>query len=89
MILEAARFPRDKVCGDCLNPAVWPILDRLGLSSAVRALPSTVPSTMRFSVSGHHELEIPIVSTTCSASSIEERIVRRRDFDALLAARAC
>ncbi len=89
LILEAARFPRDKVCGDCLNPAVWPILDRLGLSSAVRCLPSTIPSIIRFSVSGHPELEIPIQSDRDPSLSLEERIIRRRDFDALLAARAC
>jgi len=88
MILEAARFPRDKVCGDCLNPAVWPILDRLGLSSAVRALPSTVPRVMRFSVSGHLEVEIPMSTSVEGLSSGEERIVRRREFDALLAHRA-
>ena len=88
LILEACKFPRDKVCGDCLNPTVWPILEQLGLASAVRSLPSTTPAAMRFSVSGHREVEIPTTAPSDEHSYHEERVVRRRDFDALLAARA-
>ena len=43
LLLEAARFPRDKVCGDCLNPAVWPVIERLGLRTRIDALPSSTP----------------------------------------------
>lgn len=39
LLLERAVFPRDKVCGDCLNPAAWPVLERLGVAEAVAALP--------------------------------------------------
>ena len=39
VLLERATFPREKVCGDCLNPACWPVLDRLGVTEAVRQLP--------------------------------------------------
>jgi geranylgeranyl reductase family protein len=39
MILEREKFPREKVCGDCINPACWPILRRLELADAVRASP--------------------------------------------------
>jgi flavin-dependent dehydrogenase len=39
LVLERAAFPRDKVCGDCLNPDCWPVLARLGLEEQVRALP--------------------------------------------------
>ena len=82
MILEAARFPRDKVCGDCLNPAVWPILDRLGVSSRVRKLSSSSPQLIRFSIAGHRSMELPL------RSSPGEFVVRRRDLDALLVERA-
>jgi geranylgeranyl reductase family protein len=37
--LEREKFPREKVCGDCLNPACWPILRRLELADRVRSLP--------------------------------------------------
>ena len=39
LLLERENFPREKVCGDCLNPACWPILRRLGLMEEVRTLP--------------------------------------------------
>src|SRR5207253_2432022 len=39
IVLEREKFPREKVCGDCLNPACWPVLERLDLAQHVRALP--------------------------------------------------
>src|SRR4051812_14798694 len=38
-VLERENFPREKVCGDCINPACWPVLRRLDLAERVRALP--------------------------------------------------
>src|SRR5213592_4942032 len=39
IVLEREKFPREKVCGDCLNPACWPVLERLDLAQHVQALP--------------------------------------------------
>jgi flavin-dependent dehydrogenase len=39
LLLERAVFPREKVCGDCLNPSCWPILERLGVADRVLAQP--------------------------------------------------
>ncbi|MGI8891005.1 MAG: NAD(P)/FAD-dependent oxidoreductase [Chthoniobacterales bacterium] len=39
LVLERARFPREKVCGDCLNPSCWPVLERLQIADALRVLP--------------------------------------------------
>jgi menaquinone-9 beta-reductase len=36
-IVDRARFPRAKLCGDTLNPGALAALDRLGVSSGVRA----------------------------------------------------
>jgi len=38
VVLERETFPREKVCGDCLNPSCWSVLDRLGVTEAVREL---------------------------------------------------
>ncbi|MEY2518244.1 MAG: hypothetical protein QOF24_3 [Verrucomicrobiota bacterium] len=38
LLLERENFPREKVCGDCLNPACWPILRRLEVAERVRSL---------------------------------------------------
>src|SRR5258705_8743699 len=34
-LLDRATFPRDKLCGDTLNPGTLAMLGRLGLSSAI------------------------------------------------------
>lgn len=38
LLLDAARFPRDKVCGDSVSPSAWPLLDAIGASDRVLAL---------------------------------------------------
>ncbi len=35
LVLDRARFPRDKLCGDTLNPGALGVLSRLGLDTAV------------------------------------------------------
>ena len=35
-LVDRARFPRDKLCGDTLNPGTLSILDRLGMAGPVR-----------------------------------------------------
>src|SRR6185503_6344714 len=34
-LVDRARFPRDKLCGDTINPGSLDILDRLGISGPV------------------------------------------------------
>src|SRR5438876_185223 len=29
LVLDREKFPREKVCGDCLNPSCWSILERM------------------------------------------------------------
>jgi menaquinone-9 beta-reductase len=38
LLVDSARFPRDKVCGEGVSPEAWRILDRLDAAAAVRAL---------------------------------------------------
>ena len=38
VLLERETFPREKVCGDCLNPLCTTILERLGIAARVRGL---------------------------------------------------
>lgn len=39
LLLDRSRFPREKICGCCLNPGGWEILDNLGVAEAIRAAP--------------------------------------------------
>src|SRR5437773_11663045 len=52
IVLEREKFPREKVCGDCLNPACWPVLERLDLAQHVRALPQANLDLVRLLQSG-------------------------------------
>lgn len=38
VLLEAARFPRDKVCGEGISPEAWRLLDAVGATERVLAL---------------------------------------------------
>jgi geranylgeranyl reductase family protein len=38
LLLDAARFPRDKVCGEGISPEAWRLLKAMGACPAVRAL---------------------------------------------------
>lgn len=38
-LIDKARFPRPKVCGDCVNPSCWPIWQRHGLTERFAELP--------------------------------------------------
>jgi geranylgeranyl reductase family protein len=41
-LIDRARFPRDKLCGDTINPGSLAILDRLGLAGPVRQRAMTI-----------------------------------------------
>ncbi|MEO6052897.1 MAG: NAD(P)/FAD-dependent oxidoreductase [Chthoniobacterales bacterium] len=76
LLLDRSSFPRDKVCGDCVNPAAWDILNRLEWQDRIRALPSRTPEIVEFvSISGRSVI-IPLAK-----SKTPEIVIRRREFD--------
>ena len=81
LLLEKSRFPRDKVCGDCLNPSTWPILDRLGLSERILALPHVAAAEISYQ-------GIQAGVLRFSIGNAREIVIKRRDLDTLLAERA-
>ena len=38
VLVDEARFPRDKICGEGVSPEAWRLLARMGADAAVRAL---------------------------------------------------
>ena len=38
LVLDAQRFPRDKVCGESVSPEGWRLVERMGALERVRAL---------------------------------------------------
>ena len=79
LVIERAVFPRDKVCGDCLNPDAWPTLARLGVEERVRALPHVALRGVEFIGRGGRRVALPLPE-----GERGEIAVRRRELDALL-----
>jgi geranylgeranyl reductase family protein len=82
-ILEREHFPREKVCGDCINPACWPVLRRLALADRVRALPHGKLDRVDFIGINGRRLSVALPS-----GDDAEIAVKRSLFDQLLLERA-
>jgi len=83
LLLEREIFPREKVCGDCLNPACWPVLRRLQLMERVRTLPHGVLDRVEFIGIGGRSLAV-----TLPVGDDAEIAVKRSLFDQLIMSRA-
>ncbi|HEU0273926.1 MAG TPA: NAD(P)/FAD-dependent oxidoreductase [Candidatus Udaeobacter sp.] len=83
LVIERERFPREKVCGDCLNPSCWPVLEQLGVAQRVLRLPHSTLAAVEFiAIDGHKVIvELP-TQGDCEIS------VKRSLFDDLLLRRA-
>jgi menaquinone-9 beta-reductase len=83
LVLEREKFPREKVCGDCLNPSCWPMLERLCLAQRVRDLPHSKLASVEFiAIRGHKVIVDLPAGDDCELS------VKRSLFDDLLLRRA-
>ena len=80
LLIERSVFPRDKVCGDCVNPACWPILDRLGVSERVLAQPHSRLAEVEFVGIDGCSQRVPLPRS--------EIAITRRLFDEVLRNRA-
>src|SRR5436305_12789972 len=79
VLIEREKFPREKVCGDCLNPECWPILRRLEIDQGVRASPHGALDWVGvISVGDRHiRLELP-------RGGEAEIAIKRSAFDSVL-----
>ena len=79
LVLDREKFPREKVCGDCLNPSCWSILERLDLAQRVRDLPHSKLRSVAFIAIDGREVIVDLPSgADCEIS------VKRSLFDDLL-----
>ena len=84
LVLERERFPREKVCGDCLNPSCWPVLQRLDLTQRVWDLPHSELTSVEFIAIDSHKVIVDFpTGEDCELS------IKRSLFDELLLKRAC
>src|SRR5881398_1641560 len=83
LVLEREKFPREKVCGDCLNPSCLPVLEHLGVAQQVRALPHSKLESVEFiGIDGHQVIVDLPTGEHCEIS------VKRCLFDDVLLKRA-
>jgi geranylgeranyl reductase family protein len=83
LVLEREKFPREKVCGDCLNPSCWPVLERLRVAQRVRDLPHSKLDSVEFIAIGGRNVIIDLpTGDDCELS------VKRSVLDDLLLKRA-
>jgi menaquinone-9 beta-reductase len=83
LVLEREKFPREKVCGDCLNPSCWAVLNRLDLVNRTRTLPHAELERVEFIAIGGHR-----VITDLPSGDQCELAIKRSFFDELLLKRA-
>ena len=83
LVVEREKFPREKVCGDCLNPACWPVLRRLELADLGRAAPHGKLEAVEFIAIGGQRAHVNLPSGDES-----EIAIKRSLFDNLLFTRA-
>jgi geranylgeranyl reductase family protein len=83
LVLERETFPREKVCGDCINPACWEILDRLGLNEQVHGLGHGRLDAVEFISIGGTSVRVNL-----PVGARAEIAVKRSLFDELLLQRA-
>src|SRR5216117_3099791 len=83
VLIEREKFPREKVCGDCLNPECWPILRRLGIDQRIRVLPHGALDWVEFiNVRDVHlRVDLP-------RGENAEIAIKRSAFDSILLERA-
>lgn len=79
LILDRAKFPRDKVCGDNLNPACWPVLDRLGIAGDIPKAPHSRYRAVEIATIHGRKFRFDLPPGNSGQTGI-----RRRDLDAIL-----
>ena len=83
LLLEREKFPREKVCGDCINPGCWSVLEKLDLAEQIRNLPHGVLNAVEFIAIGGQKLRVDLPRNENGMIS-----VKRSLFDHLLLNRA-
>jgi geranylgeranyl reductase family protein len=83
LLIEREKFPREKVCGDCINPACWPVLERLGVGDEIRKSPHGVLDAVEFITIGGKKVRVQL-----PRGSRGEIAIKRSIFDELLLNRA-
>jgi menaquinone-9 beta-reductase len=83
VVLEREKFPREKVCGDCINPACWPVLERLEIAEEIRNCAHSLLDVVEFISIGGRKLRLDL-----PRENHPEIAIKRSSFDHILLNRA-
>jgi geranylgeranyl reductase family protein len=83
LVLEREKFPREKVCGDCINPACWPVLKKLELAEQLWNSSHAALNVVEFIGIGGQKLRVDLPRGDKS-----EIAIKRSLFDNILLNRA-
>src|SRR5262249_4227071 len=83
LVFEREKFPREKVCGDCINPACGPVLERLEIAQQIQDSPHAALNAVEFIAIGGRKLRIDFPPALSGMISIKRSV-----FDNLLLNRA-
>jgi geranylgeranyl reductase family protein len=61
-LIEKKSFPREKLCGDFINPINWPVFRELGVEGRVLAQPHSEVTGFRITTARGHEAAAPFKS---------------------------
>ena len=82
VLIEREKFPREKVCGDCINPACLPIFQRLGIATDLPKWPHAVVDSVDFITIGGRKLRTNLPANpnrmiTIKRSILDDRLLNR------------
>ena len=86
LLLDKARFPRDKVCGDAIGGKALNVLARIGAEEELKQKGFQRSSGLVFSSPNGAEVEIPLAAGSDERSS--GFVCRRSEFDNIIFQRA-
>lgn len=86
LLIDAAEFPRPKVCGECLSGGAWPVLCELGIADQV-ADAANIQQRLKISTPSGRSLELAL--PRAGAQSILGISRDRLDWLLLKRARSC
>ncbi len=87
LLLEKSRFPRDKICGDCVNPRIWGLFETLGVAGEIRQQMHTPISSVTIRIGNGRCREIPVPAgrggpfIAISRSVLDDILLRRAAAD--------
>src|SRR5215813_1090962 len=84
-LLDKEKFPREKLCGDFVNPANWPILRELEVRKAILSRSHEKIEKFRLTSFSGEEAEVPLLVNEDAAPGLG---LRRADLDHVLLEKA-